>query len=312
MRSDSLRSALELEPERHTRMIQYAHHLSSNHTLQSFGRKRQGYFPDDFGLANSEKTRTSAYLPPTSTTVLASLPPHDTTTTTKALFLNIGDVLFPQNGPTTTSSSTSSIVSPTSISRTLSSTKSAVVQSTPPDTLTASSSIGSTIPGTTSWKPTVSPSSTSSVVPSSATSTNSTWKTVGIAVSVVTLIGLTILLVVFYEQWTAFVGDVFLCRRSRRDRDPLGDEEFLPDKHCENYDTTIRSHNRKWAREIRESARLSNIRYPTDVFYGDGSTLGPGKAGIGAGGGAGRRGVGAGEFASFHSGILLRFRQGSK
>ncbi|KAF9651961.1 hypothetical protein BDM02DRAFT_3258690, partial [Thelephora ganbajun] len=142
----------------------------------------------------------------------------------------------------------------------------------------------------------VSPSSTSSVVPSSATSTNSTWKTVGIAVSVVTLIGLTILLVVFYEQWTAFVRDVFLCRHSRRDQDPLGDEEFLSDKHYENYDTTIRSHNRKWAREIRESARLSNIRYPTDVFYGDGSTLGPGKAGIGAGGSAGRRGVVTGEF----------------
>jgi len=107
------------------------------------------------------------------------------------------------------------------------------------------------------------------------------------------MIGLTVLLVVFFEQWTAFVKDVFLCRRSRSDQDPLGDEEFLPDKHYENYDTGIGSHDRGWAREIRESARLSNIRYPTDVFYGGGSTLGPGKAGIGAGGGAGRR---VGEF----------------
>jgi len=110
------------------------------------------------------------------------------------------------------------------------------------------------------------------------------------------LIGLTILLVVFFEQWTAFVKDVFLCRRSRRDQDPLGDEEFLPDKYHESYDTAIRTRDRKWAREIRESARLSNIRYPTDVFFGDGSTLGPGKAGIGAGGGAGRRGAEVGEF----------------
>jgi len=105
-----------------------------------------------------------------------------------------------------------------------------------------------------------------------------------------------ILLVVFYEQWTAFVKDVFLCRHSHRGQGPLGDEEFLPDKHYGSYDTGIRSHNRTWAREIRESARLSNIRYPTDLFYGDGSTLGPGKAGIGAGGGAGMEGVEVGEF----------------
>ena len=78
----------------------------------------------------------------------------------------------------------------------------------------------------------------------------------------------------------------------RRDQDPLDDEDFLPDKHYENYDATIGSYSRKWAREIRESARLSNIRYPTGVFYGEGSTLGPGKAGVGAGG----RGFGVGEF----------------
>jgi hypothetical protein len=108
----------------------------------------------------------------------------------------------------------------------------------------------------------------------------------------VTLIGFTILLVVFYEQWMEFVRDVFLCGRSRHDRAPLDDEDFLPDKHHESSEPSIRSYNRKWAREIRESARLSNIRYPTDVFYGGGSTLGPGKAGVGAGG----RGIGTGEF----------------
>jgi len=103
-------------------------------------------------------------------------------------------------------------------------------------------------------------------------------------------------LVVFFEQWTAFVKDVCLCRRSRRDQDPLGDEEFLPDKYYENYDAGIRNHNGKWAREIRESARLSNIRYPTGVFFGDGGALGPGKAGIGGGGGGRREVVEAGEF----------------
>jgi len=115
-------------------------------------------------------------------------------------------------------------------------------------------------------------------------------------VSVITLIGLTILLVIFFDQWTGFVRDVFLCRRSRRDQDPLGDEDFSPDKHYDDYDTGIRNNNRKWAREIRESARLSNIRYPTGVFFGDESALGPGKAGIGAGGSGGRREVEAGEF----------------
>jgi len=70
----------------------------------------------------------------------------------------------------------------------------------------------------------------------------------------------------------------------------------LPDKHYEEYDAGIRNHNGRWAREIRESARLSNIRYPTGVFFAEGSALGSGKAGIGAGGGGGRRGVEAGEF----------------
>ena len=104
------------------------------------------------------------------------------------------------------------------------------------------------------------------------------------------------LLVIFSDQWTGFVKDVCLCRRSRRDQDPLGDEDFLPDKHYEDYDTGIRNHNGKWALEIRESARLSNIRYPTGVFFRDGSTLGPGKAGVGAGGGGGRKEAEAGEF----------------
>ena len=103
-------------------------------------------------------------------------------------------------------------------------------------------------------------------------------------------------LVIFFDQWTGFVRDVCLCRRSRRDQDPLGDEDFLPDKHYEDYDAGIGNHNGKWAREIRESARLSNIRYPTGVFFGDGGALGPGKAGIGAGGSGGRREVEAGEF----------------
>jgi len=266
-------------------------------------RKRQGHLLDDVGLVVSETTRTPVYLPAiTSTPIVIPLTPHDATATINPFFPNIGGILFPPDGPVATSTSASSVISSTSSStptrtHTSSSTKSAAVLPTPPATLAVSPPTVSTVPDTTSWKPIASPSSTSSAVPTSAASTN-TWKTVGIAVSVVTLIGLTILLVVFYEQWTAFVRDVFLCRRSRRGRDPLGDEEFLPDKHYENHDTSIRSHNRTWAREIRESARLSNIRYPTGVFYGDGSTLGPGKAGIGAGS-AGRGGVGVGEFGQF-------------
>ena len=262
-------------------------------------RKRQGLFPDDFGLADGETTRTAAYpSTTTSTTILFPLIPPDATTATKALFPNLGDLLLPPDGPTTTGFSVPSMVSSTSTSTptrthtSSSSTKSAVALSTPSETLAAPSSTRPTVLDVT---PTPSPSSTLSPVSSSASSANSTWKTVGVAVSVITLIGLTILLVVFSEKVTAFVRDVFLCRSPRCDQDPLGDEEFLPDKYHENYDTGSRSHNRKWAREIRESARLSNIRYPTDVFYGDGSTLGPGKAGIGAGGGGGR-GVGVGEF----------------
>ena len=263
-------------------------------------RKRQGNLLGDLGPVDGEGTKTPISLPAiTSTTALIPLAPQAATTTTRPLFPNLGDVIFPPNDPTTTDASTPTTVSSTSSpthTRTptsSSSTKSAVALSTSSGTLTVLS-MGPIVSDITPWKPTVSPSSTSAVT-ASATA-NSTWKTVGIAVSVVTLVCLTILLVVFYEQWTAFVRDVFLCRRSHRDQDPLGDEEFLPDKYCENYDTGTRSHTGKWAREIRESARLSNIRYPTGVFFGDGSALGPGKAGIGAGGGAGRGGVGVGEF----------------
>ena len=260
-------------------------------------RKRQGDFLDGFGFIDGGVTRTSGILP-TTTSSATSIPSISrvAVTITKGLLPNLEGVLLPPDGPTTTDSSVLSTVSSSTNTRTPTSSKSAVVLTTPPGTLTISSSMGPAAPGMTSWRSTASPSSTSSAAPSSATSANSTWKTVGIAVSVVTLIGLTILLVVFYEQWTAFLRDVFLCRRSARGQDPLGDEEFLPDKHRENYRAPTGSFNGKWAREIRESARLSNIRYPTDVFFGRGSALAPGKAGIGAGGGVGKGGVGAGEF----------------
>ena len=260
-------------------------------------RKRQGHLLDDIGLV-SGTSRTPLYLLPTTSTTMLTSSTLREVATAKPSFPDLGDIPFPPDSQITASSSGSSSVSSTTSPLTQSHTSSsvlkpAVVFSTPSTTFTASPSMDPTTPDVTLWKPTASPSPTPSVSPSAA-SANSTWMTVGIAVSVVTLIGLTILLVVFFEQWTAFVRDVFLCRS--RDQDPLGDEEFLPDKHHENYDTGIKTYNRAWAREIRESARLSNVRYPTDVFYGDGSVLGPGKAGIGAGGGAGRGGAGIGEF----------------
>lgn len=263
-------------------------------------RKRQGFL-EGFLPVDTETTGTPVHLPTTTSFGIPTvLVPLDSTTSTKALFPDLGGLLFPPNASPTTSASSSSLstVSPTSTSspsRTHTSSSSAepaVVFPVPPGTPTFSSSVRLTSSDTPSLKPTEIPPPTLTAAPASAASANSMWKTAGISVSVVTLVGLTILLVVFYEQWTAFVRDVFLCRRSRRDQDPLGDEDFLPDKHYENYDATIRSYNRKWAREIRESARLSNIRYPTGVFYGDGSILGPGKAGVGAGG----RCSGAGEF----------------
>ena len=85
------------------------------------------------------------------------------------------------------------------------------------------------------------------------------------------------LLVIFFDRWTGFVRDACLCRRSRREQDPLGDEDFLPDKHYEDYDAGTRNHNGKRARDIRESASLSNIRYPTGVFFGDGVPSDPGR-----------------------------------
>ena len=262
-------------------------------------RKRQGLL-DNLGLLNTGTTRIPVYLPTaTSIAIPTPLVSYDSATITKSL-TELGDPLFP-NDPTASGSSVSSTIpststpSPPPARTSSSSTKPVVVLSTPPGTPTPSSAAYPTVSEIASWTSTATPSSTLTAVLTSATSTNSTWKTVGISVSVVTLIGLTILVVVFYEQWTAFVRDVFSCRHSQRNQDPLGDEDFSPDKHYEDYDATARSHNRKWAREIRESARLSNIRYPTDVFYGDGSVLGPGKAGIGAGGCAGRKG-GIGEF----------------
>lgn len=260
-------------------------------------RKRQLHLLDDIGLA-SGITRTPSYLlPTTSTTTVTSSSLHEVATT-KPSFSDVGDILFPPDSQIAVSTSGSSSVSSTASPLIRSHTSTSILESavaipTPSTTLTVSPSMDSTPPDITSWIPAASPSPTFSVPPS-AVSASSTWKTVGIAVSVLTLIGLTILLVVFFEQWTAFVRDVFLCRS--RDRDPLGDEEFLPDKYHEDCDAGPKGYNRTWAREIRESARLSNVRYPTDVFYGDGSALGPGKAGIGAGGGAGRNGAGVGEF----------------
>ncbi|KAF9785786.1 hypothetical protein BJ322DRAFT_740889 [Thelephora terrestris] len=260
-------------------------------------RKRQGPLAG-LGLVDTETTLPT----PTSIIIPTLLVPHDSSTsTTSPLSPDLGDFLSRASlSLTTGSSSASSTVSLTSTSTpsrthtSSSTTKLAAVLPTPPATSAFSLSIYPTASDMTSLKLAVTPSSTSAGVPASAISANSVWKTVGVSVSVITLIGLTILLVLFYEQWTAFVRDVFLCRHSHRNQDPLGDEDFLPDKH---YETSIGGPNRKWAREIRESARLSNIRYPTDVFYGNGSTLGPGKAGIGAGGGSA---FAAGEFGQLN------------
>lgn len=247
-------------------------------------RKRQVL--GGLGLLDTTTTRIPVY-PPTATSTI--IPTHLVALGSLTKTLNgFPDLGVPPGTVTSTRTVSSASTSPSLRTYTPPSSAEPPIFSPTPHSL---SEVSSPAPlaalDMTSWKPTVAPSSTPTAVPASAASTNSVWKTVGISVLVVTLVCLTILLAIFYEQWTSFLRDVFLCRHSHRDQDPLGDEDFFPGKHHENYDDAVESRNRKWTREIRASARLSNMRYPTDLFYGEGSALGPGKAGIGAGGGSG-------------------------
>jgi hypothetical protein len=94
----------------------------------------------------------------------------------------------------------------------------------------------------------VSPTSTSSADPSSASRPSSTWQIVGIAVTCLTVVGVIILSAAFFDQWSGFLRDVMCGKKT----EGLGNEELLPPK-------------KNWAYEIREG-RMSNLRYPTQIF----------------------------------------------
>lgn len=62
--------------------------------------------------------------------------------------------------------------------------------------------------------------------PADSTATSSkTWKVVGVSVIVVTVVGLIILVVTFYDRWTGFLRDVLFGRRKRMS----GIEDLVPD-----------------------------------------------------------------------------------
>lgn len=153
----------------------------------------------------------------------------------------------------TTPSTTATTSRPLSVftSRPQSTTSTSPLSQTTYSTPALSSVIQSTVISVTSLSGVQPTSTTTALSGSSTMSSSKSWKVIGIAVICITVVGVIILSIVFYDQWSRFVKDV-LCGKKR---EPAGVEELLPEEK-----------NDGWAQEFRNNSRMSNIRYPAQIL----------------------------------------------
>ncbi|KDQ63244.1 hypothetical protein JAAARDRAFT_29264 [Jaapia argillacea MUCL 33604] len=108
-----------------------------------------------------------------------------------------------------------------------------------------------TYPATTVSTPPPTPTPTPSSQPSTISGVPTEWKVLGIAVIAISVLGISVLCIVFFDTWWRFIKDVLCCGMGSKDSG--GEEELVPDWE-----------KRSWAVQLRDEGGCGGShRYPS-------------------------------------------------